>query len=214
MRERNRSHTTYKDACHWFQKNPRSKISPNIVTHTRCDIRKSTRVLKEGKWFSTNPTTQMESTNPRGSISCNYVVHATNGYEPIYYPSLLVSRSGLVDDANDIGVHHQTFNAGTDSELLSLLVLINNPFSILPPKPKPRGMYGIIPTSEASLPYALLYPRQTSGGRIHGMEVEEDGNIVPRYRRIGSYYERTWNHQGRNLTLEITRRMGGGNGRT
>ena len=89
---------------------------------------------------------------PRGSISCNYIVHATNGYAAHLLPFL--AGQGLAEDESNTDVRHQT---GTDSKATT----INSPqveefqhplsqcsdssHSILP-KPKSRGIYGIIPT--------------------------------------------------------------------
>lgn len=88
---------------------------------------------------------------PRGSISCDYIVHATNGYAAHLLPFL--AGQGLADDDSDTNVRHQT---GTDSEASTLSRLQIEEFqhplsqsSDPPPillKPKPRGMYGIIPT--------------------------------------------------------------------
>ena len=84
---------------------------------------------------------------PRGSISCNYIVHATNGYAAHLLPFL--AGQGLAED--DSG--HQT---GTDSEATTVSSrqieefqhpLSQSSDSFHPiPKLKPRGMYGIIPT--------------------------------------------------------------------
>ena len=86
---------------------------------------------------------------PRGSISCNYIVHATNGYAAHLLPFLAGER---LDDSN-MDVRHQT---GTDSEATISSLRIDefqNPLSqssdsshSILPKPKPRGVYGIVPT--------------------------------------------------------------------
>ena len=83
---------------------------------------------------------------PRGSILCNYVVHATNGYAAHLLPFL--AGQGVAEDERDADVHHQMSNAGTDSEAAAgphQHPLFQSYHHILP-KPKPRGMYGIIPT--------------------------------------------------------------------
>ena len=87
---------------------------------------------------------------PRGSISCNYIVHATNGYTAHLLPFL--AGQGLAEDYSDMDVRHQT---GTDPEATTAISSpqiekIQHPLSHsshpLLSKPKPRGMYGIIPT--------------------------------------------------------------------
>ena len=82
---------------------------------------------------------------PRGSISCNYIVHATNGYAAHLLPFLAGQEGNIA---------HQT---GTDSEATTISSSQTEEFqhlfsqssdfshSILP-RPKPRGMYGITPT--------------------------------------------------------------------
>ena len=89
---------------------------------------------------------------PRGSISCNYIVHATNGYAAHLLPFL--AGQGQAEDDSDMDVRPQT---GTDSETTTIssphIEELQHPLSqssdsshpILL-KPKPRGMYGIIPT--------------------------------------------------------------------
>jgi hypothetical protein len=83
---------------------------------------------------------------PRGSISCNYVVHATNGYAA-HLLSFLAGQ-GVAEDENDADVHHQMSNAGTDSEATTgpQQHPLSQSYHHILPKPKPRGMYGIIPT--------------------------------------------------------------------
>ena len=91
--------------------------------------------------FSKNRTqTQQrrwELQTPRGSISCSYVVHATNGYAAHLLPFL--AGQGLTEDEDDADVRHPT---GTE-ELQHPLSQSSHPIS---PKPKSRGVYGIIPT--------------------------------------------------------------------
>ena len=70
---------------------------------------------------------------PRGSISCDYVVHATNGYAAHLLPFL--TGQGLAEDDSDTDVRHQHPLSQSSNSLHSILL-----------KPKPRGMYGIIPT--------------------------------------------------------------------
>jgi len=88
---------------------------------------------------------------PRGSISCNYVVHATNGYAAHLLPFL--AGQGLAEDDDDADVRHQTSNAGTDLEATTAGPYIeefqhlhSQSSHYISPDPKPRGMYGIIPT--------------------------------------------------------------------
>ncbi|KAF8804190.1 FAD dependent oxidoreductase [Phlegmacium glaucopus] len=88
---------------------------------------------------------------PRGSISCNYVVHATNGYAAHLLPFLAGQGLAKDDGDGDVDVHHQTSNAGTDPEATSPHTEESqHPLSqsshYIFPKPKPRGIYGIIPT--------------------------------------------------------------------
>ena len=83
---------------------------------------------------------------PRGSISCNYIVHATNGYAAHLLPFL--AGQGLAEDDSDVDVRHQT---GTNSEATTSPQIENYPLSqssdsSRPILPKPRGMYGITPT--------------------------------------------------------------------
>ena len=63
---------------------------------------------------------------PRGSISCNYVVHATNGYAGHLLPFLAGANSNATSPQTE-EFQHPLSNYGL-------------------PRPKPRGMYGIIPT--------------------------------------------------------------------
>lgn len=75
---------------------------------------------------------------PRGSISCNYVVHATNGYTGHLLPFL----------AGQEPAEDQTSIIGTNSEAVTQIEEFQHSLSqssrhILP---KPRGVYGIIPT--------------------------------------------------------------------
>ena len=79
---------------------------------------------------------------PRGSISCNYIVHATNGYAAHLLPFL--SGQGLAEDDSDMYARHRT---GPQILQHPLSQSSDNSHSILP-KPKPRGTYGIIPTRE------------------------------------------------------------------
>jgi hypothetical protein len=87
---------------------------------------------------------------PRGSISCDYIVHATNGYAAHLLPFL--AGQGLAEDVSDMDVRHQT---GTDSEAATISSpkieefqhpLSQSSDSLHPILPKPRGMHGIIPT--------------------------------------------------------------------
>jgi hypothetical protein len=89
---------------------------------------------------------------PRGSISCNYIVHATNGYAAHLLPFL--AGQGLAEDNSDVDVRHQT---ATDPEATTVsspqFEELQHPLSQSADsshpilfKPKPRGMYGIIPT--------------------------------------------------------------------
>ena len=107
---------------------------------------------KAPKFFkkADDPRRRWKLQTPRGSISCNYIVHATNGYAAHLLPFL--SGQGL--DDSDMDVRHQT---GADSEATtissSLIEEFQNPFSKSSDsshpnlsKIKSRGMNGIIPT--------------------------------------------------------------------
>ena len=116
---------------------------------------------------------------PRGFISCNYVVHATNGYAGHLLP--FIAGQGPAEGDSDDDVCQRTSSNGTDSEAatspqieeLQYPLPQSSQHIIL--KPKPRGMYGIIPTRgqvgavRASVPARDLGWRNSwVGGRFGG----------------------------------------------
>jgi hypothetical protein len=80
---------------------------------------------------------------PRGSISCDYVVHATNGYAAHLLPFL--AGRGLAEDDSDTDVRHHT-TTSSSPQIEEFQHPLSHSFHSILPKPKPRGMYGIIPT--------------------------------------------------------------------
>ena len=78
---------------------------------------------------------------PRGSISCNYIVHATNGYAAHLLPFLAGQGLAEVDTDSEA----TTINSSHIEEFQHPLSQSSDSHPILS-KPKPRGMYGIIPT--------------------------------------------------------------------
>ena len=131
-----------------------------VILHTKTpvtgferarDTDKQQPSIRGAKIAAATPERRWKLHTPRGSIACNYVVHATNGYAGHLLPFL--TGQGLSEDGSDAYVLHQTSNASTDSEATTASpqiekfqhTLSQSSQHILP-KPKPRGAYGIIPT--------------------------------------------------------------------
>ena len=126
-----------------------------VILHTKTPVTGFERAQdtnqQQIRGATTTPERRWKLQTPRGSIACNYVVHATNGYAGHLLPFL--AGQELSEDDSDAYVLHQTSNAGNDSEATTASPHIERFQHILSqfsqhilPKPKPRGAYGIIPT--------------------------------------------------------------------
>ena len=81
---------------------------------------------------------------PRGSISCNYIVHATNGYAAHLLPFL--AGEGLDDSDTDVRHQTGTISSPQKDEFQHPLSQSSDSSHSILSKPKPRGVYGIVPT--------------------------------------------------------------------
>ena len=126
-----------------------------VILHTKTSVTGFERAQdtnqQQIRVATTTPERRWKLQTPRGSIACNYVVHATNAYAGHLLPFLAGQELSEGDSATyDL---HQMSNAGNDSEATATSPQIEGFQHILSqssqrilPKPKPRGAYGIIPT--------------------------------------------------------------------
>ena len=108
-----------------------------VILHTKTPVTGFERIQDTNHQHHRQRRWKLQT--PRGSILCNYVVHATNGYAAHLLPFL--NPQGLIEeDKGDVDVHRRT--SDNESEAAASPHISHHIF----PKPKPRDVYGIIPT--------------------------------------------------------------------